>query len=168
VRTDAARISGFKYVVVVVADLADESSRHRRCVEGRRKGEMKVAPDLAASRAGWRKQAYLEFWRCRAGECRKASALSMVSGTFTATFRRCRELGAILPSLPSKSVAATWPRRPSTVSQISLKYSLIGRPVLEFRVGLVVTPSRESVAARSRNRVHVAGDKDVMRPILLG
>src|SRR5262245_42846630 len=115
------------------------------------KGEMNVAPALAASSA-WAAEKHRVTFTIVPSE---ASALQVfspsgVSGTFTATF-----LASLASFLPSSSIflwsvaTVSALTGPGTMAQISLITSSIGRPDFMIREGLVVTPSSRPDAARS-------------------
>ena len=116
------------------------------------KGEMYVAPALAASSA-WLALKHSVTLTGVPSLVRALQALrpSQVSGTFTVTLPAILASRRPSLSMPSKSVAATSAETgPSTTAQISRTVSLKSLPVLATSEGLVVTPSSRPVSASSR------------------
>ena len=115
------------------------------------KGEMKVAPALAASSAWLAEKHKVTLTIVPSSDSvRQALSPSQVSGTFTATFRAI--LASFRPSaiIASTSVAATSALTgPGTISQISAMICRKLRPDFAISDGLVVTPSTMPVAASS-------------------
>src|SRR5690606_13627134 len=116
------------------------------------KGEMKVAPAFAASRA-WLAEKQSVTLTMRPSEVSALQALrpSMVRGTLMAMLSAILERMSASRIISLNSTAVTSAETgPSTISQISLVTSRIGRPDFMISEGLVVTPSSSPVSLNAR------------------
>ena len=116
------------------------------------KGEMKVAPALAASRAWFALKHKVTLTMVPSlVSARQAFSPSHVIGTLMVTFLAIFARWRPSASMPSTSMATTSADTgPSTILQISAIVSLKSPPALATSDGLVVTPSSRPMPASSR------------------